>query len=440
MNINPNASHILDRLEEFGYESYIVGGCVRDMLMGKIPSDWDICTTAIPEEIKFVFSEYKTVDIGMEHGTVSVIMDGESFEITTMRTESDYADNRRPSCVQFVKSIELDLSRRDFTVNAIAYSPKRGLVDVFGGDQDIKNGIIKCVGEPDKRFLEDGLRIMRAIRFSSVLGFSIDEKTKESISRNKGILKNISRERIQIELVKLLMGEPENVLLEYSDVICEIIPELSLCIGFYQNTKHHSYDVYTHIVKSVSNAEKDELLRVVMLLHDIAKPLCCQTDFDGTTHFKGHDAKSAEIAGAVLKGLRFSRDFTVQAVNIIKYHDLRTPTSRRAVRRAISKIGAELFPILLDVQYADTLAQSMYLREEKLDRISKIRELYYEIIADADCIKISDLEIDGNDLIKLGYSGKEIGDLLTKALDAVIGDEIENDKKTLLKFIKGCCK
>lgn len=439
MNIDSDAKIVLDRLGASGYEAYIVGGCVRDLLMGKTPSDWDICTSALPEEIKSVFSDFKTIDIGLKHGTVAVIFGEKTFEITTMRTEGKYTDNRHPSNVTFVRDIKLDLSRRDFTINAMAYNPNVGLVDVFGGENDVKKGIIKCVGEPDKRFLEDGLRIMRALRFSSVLGFEIDEKTSDSIHKNKSLLNNISRERIQTELVKLIMGEPENVLSEYSDVICEIIPQLGGCIGYIQNTKHHMYDVYTHICKSVSFVEKNELLRVVMLLHDIAKPLCVQKDDDGTTHFKGHDAKSSEIAADVLTKLRFSKDFTSDAVRLIKYHDLRTPPTRRAVRRAVSKVGKELFVLLLAVQKADTLAQSMYMREEKLKRIVEIRALFDEIVSDGDCIKISDLKINGNDLLDLGYSGADIGRILSIVLDAVIADEIENNKESIIEYVKGCC-
>ncbi len=437
MEIDKNARFIIEKLEENGYLAYIVGGCVRDLLMNKTPSDWDITTSARPDDIKRVFCHFKTIDTGILHGTVAVFVNDEIYEVTTMRSDGEYTDNRHPLNVLFVDEIEYDLARRDFTINSMAYNPNSGIIDIFGGEEDIKKGIIRSVGDADARFSEDALRIMRAVRFSSVLGFEIEEDTSKSIHENKQLLRNISKERINIELTKLLLGcDAERVLTDYSDVICEIIPELKKTIAFSQVNKHHCFDVYTHIVKSVSYVEADTVLRMTMLLHDIEKPSCAKTDLDGTMHFKMHDALGTKTAEAILKRLRYSNDFIFKVTNLIRYHDLRFSAEKRAVKRAVLKTGDELFLPLLSVQRADALSQSDYMRKEKLDRIEKIKDMYSEIKKEKECISLSDLCVSGYDLMNEGLSGKQIGDTLNSLLLAVIDDKCDNTKDALLKYAK----
>lgn len=434
IDVDQGAELIISTLCSRGYEAYAVGGCVRDSLMNRIPYDWDICTSALPEEVKQTFEH--CIDTGLKHGTVTVILNDRAYEVTTMRTEGIYNDMRHPSTVSFVSDIALDLKRRDFTINAMAYNPKNGLVDIFGGLKDIEGKTVRCVGDADCRFSEDALRIMRAIRFSSVLGFEIENKTSVSVIKNYPLLKNIAAERISSELLKLLCGSNVyNVLDKYRNVLFCIIPELLCTNECSQNTKHHKYDVYTHIIKSVSFAPNDELIRTVMLLHDIGKPLSKQTDADGTEHFKGHDIKSAEMAEEILCRLRLPKKFVLHVQKLIKYHDLRPEPEKRSVMRTVRKIGEDDLKLLLKIQRADTLAQSEYMRDEKLERIENIERLLEEISAEESCMKISGLDIRGGDLSEIGLCGEQIGAALNKLLDAVIDGKVKNRKKELIEYI-----
>ncbi len=435
-NIPQAVSKAISILENNNYEAYIVGGCVRDILMGKEPHDYDICTQALPEQTIQVFSGYKVIETGLKHGTVTVLIDGYSLEITTFRTDGEYSDNRHPTCVEFVSDIKDALSRRDFTINAMAYSQKSGLVDFYGGQADIEAGIIRCVGDPDTRFKEDALRIMRALRFSSQLYFNIEKSTSESILKNRELLKNISAERIASELNKLLIGDKVfDVLTQYRDVIAVFIPEFIPCFDMEQYTKHHCYTVYDHIIKSVEHVPKDKVLRLTMLLHDIAKPQCFYKDSNGGGHFKGHQLPGADKAREILHRLKYDNDTIHEVVMLVKEHDNRYPAEEKSVKRFMSKYGYDFFIKQLKVRRADTLAQSMYMREQKLAQLDKTLEIGKKIIEDNKCFKLSDLAVNGKDLISIGIeNGREIGRILDVLLDLVISEKAENNKIDLLKI------
>ncbi len=429
------AQTAMKALNKNGFEAFVVGGCVRDSIMGKHAHDWDMTTSAEPAETLEVFKDFRTIPTGIKHGTITVLIDSQPLEITTFRIDGDYKDNRRPDSVEFTRNIEKDLSRRDFTINALAYNEKDGVVDLFGGVKDIENKIIRAVGDPDKRFTEDALRIMRAIRFSSTLGFEIEKNTAESIKRNKHLLKNIAAERIRIELEKLLMGkDAEKILLRFSDVIFEIIPELEKTVNTKQNCPYHIYDVWHHIVKSVAVSQNNKYVRLTMLLHDIAKPLCKTTDEKGQNHFKGHAKASADIAFDILKRLKYDNKTISTVTNLILHHDDRLYNAPQNIKKHASKYGFEFLYLLDEVSRADILAQT----PELVDRISlcdNYLNLLKELEEEKPCLKISDLAINGNDLVSLGYEGKEIGKALENALEKVIKNELKNNKEDLLTFL-----
>lgn len=423
-------------LNDNGFEAFVVGGCVRDSIMGKTANDWDMTTSATPEEALEVFKDFRTIPTGIKHGTITVLIDKQPLEITTFRIDGEYTDNRRPDSVSFTRNIENDLSRRDFTVNAMAYNENDGIVDLFGGMSDIENKIIRCVGDPDKRFNEDALRIMRAIRFSATLGFEIEEKTADSIRRNKHLLKNIAPERIRVELEKLLSGDDaEKILLDFSDVIFEIIPELKKTSGVKQNCPYHIYNVWEHIVKSVAVSEKNKYIRLAMLLHDIAKPDMKTTDEKGRDHFKGHASVSADTAFEILKRLRYDNKTISTVTKLIFHHDDRLYNSPQNIKKHASKYGFEFLYLLDKVSRADILAQT----PEMADRLS-LCDNYVDELRNLEkekpCLKISDLKIDGNDLISLGYKGKEIGNILEKILEKILKNELRNSKKDIIRFLE----
>lgn len=426
----------MKELDKNGFASFVVGGCVRDSIMGKIANDWDMTTSALPEETLEVFKDFRTIPTGIKHGTVTVLIDKQPLEITTFRIDGTYTDNRRPDSVNFTRNIENDLSRRDFTVNAMAYSEKEGLVDLFGGIEDIENKIIRCVGNPDKRFQEDALRIMRAIRFSSVLGFEIEKETAESIRRNKHLLKNIAAERIRTELEKLLLGDDaQRILLEFSDVIFEIIPELEETFGVEQNSPYHIYDVWHHIVKSVALSEKNKYVRLAMLFHDIGKPAKKTTDEKGIDHFKGHALVSADMAFEILKRLRYDNKTISVVTKLIYHHDDRLYNAPQNVKKHASKFGFEFLYLLDKVSRADMLAQNPEMSNRFSDCDNYIG-LLKKVEEENACLKISDLKLNGNDLISLGYQGKEIGNTLEMLLDKVLKNEIKNSKEDLMNHAR----
>lgn len=435
LKIPEKAEIILHTLEKAGYEAYVVGGCVRDSILGRSPDDWDITTSAKPEEVKALFR--RTVDTGLIHGTVTVMLDKEGFEVTTYRVDGEYEDGRHPKEVSFTASLEEDLKRRDFTMNAMAYNPKRGLVDLFGGVQDMENRIVRCVGNPMERFTEDALRILRAVRFSAQLGFSIEEETLKAISALAPNLKYVSAERIQVELLKLLVSlHPDYLRTAYeAGITKEILPEFDRCMETEQNTPHHCYTVGEHTLQSLLNIRADKVLRLTMLLHDFGKPVVKRTDENGRDHFKTHGPEGEKMAVSILRRLKMDNDTIRKVRSLIKWHDYRPEGEAVSVRKAVNCIGEELFPLYLEVQRADILAQSTYRREEKLARLSAVESLYEEILEKGQCISLKTMALTGRDLIDAGYApGKELGEILGRLLAHVLENPEDNKKEILLKL------
>lgn len=435
--IPSSAEKILRILEENGYEAYVVGGCVRDSILGRRPDDWDITTSASPEQVKGLFR--KTVDTGLQHGTVTVLMDKEGFEVTTYRVDGDYEDGRHPKEVMFTSSLEEDLKRRDFTINAMAYHPDRGLVDLFHGLEDMENQVIRCVGNPMERFQEDALRILRAVRFSAQLGFTIEENTREGIRSLAPNLKNVSAERIQVELVKLLVSpHPDYLRTAYETGITkEFLPEFDTCMKTEQNTSHHCYNVGEHTLHSLLNIRADKVLRLTMLLHDMGKPVVKKTDEAGRDHFKMHGSKSEQMAKTILRRLKFDNDTLNKVCRLVKWHDARPLPEMAAVRRAVNKIGEDIFPLYLEVQMADMMAQSTYRRQEKEERIRGVKKCYEEIMEKKQCVSLKTLVVTGRDLIAAGCRpGPELGDILDGMLEHVLEYPEENTKERLMELLK----
>lgn len=433
------AKYIIDTITEAGYEAYIVGGCVRDAILGKTPQDWDITTSAKPEEVKALFR--RTIDTGIQHGTVTVMLDKEGFEVTTYRIDGKYEDSRHPKEVTFTPNLVEDLKRRDFTINAMAYNEKDGLIDIFDGIGDIERKMIRCVGDARERFREDALRIMRAVRFSAQLGYTIEEQTKEAICELAPNLKNISAERIQVELVKLLVSpNPDYLKIAYDTGVTKIIlPEFDKEMETPQNHPHHIYTVGEHTLHSLKYVEENKYLRLGMLFHDIGKPDTMTMDDRGIHHFHGHPAAGEEITRSVLRRLKFDNDTISRVCKIVRYHDYGNGVDpdMRIVRRAVNKIGEDIFPMLFPVKYADTLAQSLYKRQEKLDALEKWKKLYGEMIEQRQCVSLKTLAVTGRDLIAEGMQpGKEIGEMLQVLLDLVLDNPANNTKEFLLAEVK----
>jgi len=429
-----NVEYIITTLEEAGFEGYAVGGCVRDTLLNKSPDDWDITTSAKPEQAKELFA--RTIDTGIKHGTITVLLGKETYEVTTYRIDGEYEDSRHPKEVIFTSSLVEDLKRRDFTINAMAYNDKSGIVDEFGGMQDLENKIIRCVGNPVERFTEDALRMMRAVRFSGQLGYEIEEATAAAVKKLAPTLEKISAERICTELTKLLLSpNPQYLKKAYEMGMTRIfLPEFDLAMETEQNHPHHCYGVGEHTLHSLAKVRADKVLRFTMLFHDLGKAQTKTTDEDGIDHFHGHAAVSAEIADIVMKRLRFDNDTRLKVVKLVKYHDLKVELTPKYVRRAIVKLGEELFPLLLEVKRADFLAQSMYMREEKEAELRELEKIYRQILEEKNCISLKDLAVNGGDLIKAGIKpGKEIGEILQKLLDLVLESPECNTKDFLLE-------
>ena len=425
------AGKALDLLRDAGFEGFVVGGCVRDFLLHRDPGDWDITTNALPEQTKEVFSGYRTVDVGIKHGTVAVLIDDMLIEITTYRVDGEYLDNRHPKDVTFTRNLREDLARRDFTVNALACSKDGELVDEFGGLKDLNDRVIRCVGNPDERFAEDALRIMRALRFSATLGFSIDGETSASIHRNRELLKNIAAERATEELLKLLCGEDvTRILIDYRDVFAVIIPELEPCFDFDQKNRHHIYDVYTHIAHSVGGTRAMPDVRLALLLHDIGKPDCFFVDDEGVGHAYGHAEKSAELAQKALSRLRLSSDMQETVLTLVRFHEYPVEPSKKIIRRRLNKFGPELFEKLMYVKMGDNFAHNREINDfEPL--ILEILELAKE--QENECFTVKGLDIDGNDLKALGFEGEKIGRILNALLDEVMDEKLENTHEKLIE-------
>lgn len=433
-----NARFIIDRLQQSGYTCYAVGGCVRDSILGREPADWDFTTSALPEEIERVFSDCRTLNFGKQFGTIGIILDNEQYEVTTYRLDGEYTDSRHPDSVSFSTSLQDDLSRRDFTINAMAYNDTDGLIDYFDGQKDLKFGVIRCVGVATNRFAEDALRILRALRFAATLGFSIEASTSAAILSGKRMLSAIAYERISDELLKLLCGEKADfVLRRYRSVFAVFIPELVGTFDYEQNSKHHNRDVYRHTVAAVSNIEPDPLLRTTMLFHDIGKPLSHTTDRHGESHYYNHPILGAAMAEEILRRLCMPRLFINDVSTLIRYHDMRLKPDPVGIKKLLSKLGVETVRRLYKVQRADILAQSMYQREEKLRNLSAVEAETDRILSAGECYNLKMLEINGSDLLHIGItSGEEIGKTLDTLLNKVISGELSNDKDILIAAAK----
>ena len=426
---------IIHTLEAAGFEAYAVGGCVRDALLGRTPNDWDITTSATPEQVKALF--HRTVDTGIAHGTVTVLLDKDGFEVTTYRVDGEYEDGRHPKEVTFTASLEEDLKRRDFTINAMAYNPKKGLVDLFGGQEDLEKKVIRCVGDPLERFTEDALRIMRAVRFSAQLGFSLEENTRNGLAVLAPNLKHVSVERIQVELVKLLVSpHPDYLRIAYeAGVTREFLLEFDRCMETPQNTPYHCYNVGEHILHSLLYVKEDKVLRLTMLLHDIAKPDVRTTDENGRDHFKTHAVLGEKMAKKILRRLKFDNDTIAKVSRLVRWHDLRPAPVPADVRKAMNIIGEDLFPMWMEVQYADNKAKSDYKGQEKAARQAGVRKTWEEIVEKGQCVSLKGLAVTGSDLIAAGMKpGKEMGEVLHKLLEQVLEDPDLNEKETLLKL------
>ncbi len=436
--IPAHVREVLERLWEAGFEAYPVGGCVRDVLLGKTPQDWDICTAARPEQTRAVFADRRVIETGMKHGTVTVITDGRPVEITTFRVEADYGDRRHPDSVAFVQSLREDLARRDFTVNAMAFDADGGVIDPFGGQEDLARGVIRCVGEPEERFREDALRILRGLRFAARLDFRIEERTAEALRDNRALLNDISRERFFSELKGLLCGTGAGeVLRAFPEVIFTVIPELAAEYGFEQNSPHHIHDIWTHTTMAVDAIAPEPALRLTMLLHDVGKPEKYFTDENDVGHFYGHAEAGAVKADAILRRLRCDND-TREAVTLrIRYHDIEPPQTKKGVRRLVVKLGEPTVRDLIACWKADSADRAAPVRKRNLAFIGVTEGLLDELMAQESCFSLRDLAVDGSDMLELGMEpGPALGDTLRELFRMVTEEGVPNEKETLLRYVK----
>lgn len=433
MDMPKNVDIAINLLQSAGFEAYAVGGCVRDSLLGKTPNDWDITTSAKPEDMKSVFADFHCIDTGIKHGTVTVVIDGEPLEITTFRLDGEYEDNRHPKSVTFTSNLGADLGRRDFTVNAMAYSKKTGTVDLFGGQNDLKNEIIRCVGDPDRRFNEDALRILRALRFASALDFEIEEKTAQSLLKNRALLGNISEERIAKELLKLVCGKgAKRILTDFAPVLFEILPELQPMYKNSHDNPHHCYDIYEHTLIAVESIDPEPTLRFAMLLHDCGKPAVKKFDENGVAHFYGHQRISAEISAQILARLKVSNKFRDEILFLVSNHDRwELYENTEKMPRYLSKFGLDGVLNLLKVMRADVLAQSPEYRY-RLDQIADAEETAKNLAAQKPCLSLSELQINGRTLMDIGIpQGRKLGAVLAQLLDEVIDGVTKNTQEAL---------
>lgn len=427
-----NVCTVLRILEGSGHSAYVVGGCVRDALLGTVPGDWDVCTSALPRETMALFAGYTVLPTGLDHGTVTVLMDGTPYEITTYRVDGDYSDHRHPDSVTFVSDLREDLARRDFTVNAMAYHPEKGLVDPFHGADDLRQRVIRAVGDPEERFREDGLRILRALRFAARLGFTVDEATAAAIHVQSALLDGIARERVQKEFNGLLIGENVvPVLRAYSDVLARILPEIEPCFGFDQHNPHHFADVWEHTLFALGATPPDLLIRLVVLLHDTGKPASFSLDEEGVGHFCGHGEKSAAIAEAVLTRLRYEKEFSRRVIALVRWHDAEIPPSRAGVLRWLNRLGEADMQNLMVIKRTDALAHNF--ADEKLKKLALRKAILNRVLASGDCYRVQDLAVSGEDLLAMGIpEGPPIGELLRALLGRVMDGSTANTRPALL--------
>lgn len=437
MILPPQVNTAISMLYAAGYEAFLVGGAVRDYVRDNSPAkDWDITTNALPAQVESVFSGYHLIETGLKHGTVTVVIDHEPIEITTYRIDGDYSDHRHPDSVHFTRSLKEDLERRDFTMNALAYSPQKGIVDLVGGRKDIEDGIVRCVGDPNHRFQEDGLRMLRALRFASVYGMAIEAETASAIHRNKELLKGIAAERIQVELTKMLCGKGvTKVLEEFSDVIAIPIPEILPMFHFEQRNPHHDKDVWDHTIAVIESITPEPVLRWAALLHDIGKPSCFLLAEEGIGHFFGHSDQSTSMAESILSRLRFDNASKEQIVRLVRYHDMPITADRKPIKRLLSKHGEDATRQLIELHKADTLGQSAICRH-RIAIFEEVSQMINEILQEESCFTLKDLAANGHDMMTLGFQGPTIGRVLQECLDAVLDEQIPNEHEALMAFAK----
>lgn len=437
MNVPASVLEIMEELRQRGYEVYAVGGCVRDSLLSLEPKDWDLTTNALPEEIAKVFKDYRVIDTGIRFGTVGIVTDTGTVEVTTYRTEYGYADSRHPDDVSFVSSLAEDLKRRDFTINAMAYTDSEGIVDLFGGREDLKNNLLRAVGEPLCRFQEDALRIMRGLRFASRYGFKIEDTTAKAMFEKAYGLKSVATERIMTEFKGFIQGKsPAGFIEEFFEIFAVFIPELKTIKGFKQNSPYHNSDVMQHTLRVVDAVPDDLSLRLSALFHDIGKPLAHSADADGTDHFYGHEKISAEITRKILNRLRFDKNTISEVCDLIESHMIYIQESEKAVKRILSRLGEDKMRKLIKLQRADNIALAPPYNTERMGHFDEIEKILDKVIAEKACFKIKDLDITGRDLIELGIpEGREVGAILSRLLEAVIEENLENKREVLIKYV-----
>ena len=427
--------NILERLAGRGHQAVLVGGCVRDLLMGRTPQDWDIASSARPEAVMDLFGE-NARPTGLRHGTVTVLEAGERAEVTTFRRDGNYLDCRHPDHVEFTGSLEEDLARRDFTVNAMAMTADGEILDPFGGREDLSRELLRCVGEPERRLTEDALRILRCLRFASVLSFAIDGGTEEALRRCAPLLRRIAAERVREELMKLICGRAAaEVLLAYPDVVGVVLPEILPAVGFAQRNRHHCYDVWEHSVRAMAAAPPDRVVRLTLLLHDLGKPETFSLGEDGVGHFYGHGKRSAAIAETVCARLRLDRAERETVCRLVALHDVQVPPTEKGVRRMLRRLGEEDFRRLLQVKRGDNLAQHPAYRERQ-QGIDQLESLLDQVLREDQCFSLRQLAVNGRDLLALGLRGRAVGQALERLLDLVIEGKLPNDRERLLREIK----
>ena len=437
MNIPPQVNTVFEMLENAGYEAFLVGGAVRDYVRsGAEGKDWDITTNALPGEVEKVFEGFRLIETGLKHGTVTVIIDHEPLEITTYRIDGDYSDHRHPDKVSFTGSLDEDLLRRDFTMNAMAYNPKTGIADPTGGRDDIAANRVRCVGDPDRRFREDGLRMLRALRFASTFDMDIEENTAAAIHRNRNLLGDIAPERIRVELTKMLCGSGiGRILREFADVVAVPLPEVEEMFGFEQHNPHHDRDVWLHTVAVTENISPEPEMRWAALLHDIGKPACFSVADDGVGHFYGHAEKSTLMSEDILTRLRFDNVGKERIIRLVRYHDMPITSERKLIKRLLYKHGEAAARQLIELHRADTTGQAP-ICGERLVIFDEALEVMEDILNEESCFSLKDLAVNGNDMLAMGIRGKAIGRALQMCMDAVLDETVTNNRQELLDMVK----
>ncbi len=424
---------ILTMLNQAGHEAFCVGGCVRDLLLGRTPQDWDVTTSALPEEVQTLFAPH-SVPTGLRHGTITVVTGQGSVEVTTYRRDGAYHDCRHPDKVTFTASLTEDLARRDFTVNAMALDEAGEIVDPFGGREDLRYEILRCVGDPDRRLTEDALRILRCLRFAATLSFAIDTETEKALRRHKDLLRKIAMERVREELAKLILGPAaDQILLEYADVVGVVLPEILPAVGFDQHNRHHCFDVWEHSVRAMAAAPRDPVIRWALLLHDLGKPDTFTVDEAGVGHFYDHGRRSEEMAREICSRLRMDRESRDTICRLVRLHDVPITMTEKGIRRLLRKLGEEDFRRLLQIKRGDNLAQHpAYLGRQEW--LNQVEEMLNVVLREDQCFSLRQLAVKGNDLLDLGFQGKAVGDMLNWLLDQVVEGKIPNQRELLLEL------